>query len=172
MTYHGYDRAMSRIPTLGPRGEGWLLLQVVFMVAIPVAAWQVSLAPIDESPEIRLGRQVGGLILIGALALIFGSSAFLRGRNAFSALPRPIETGSLVEAGPYRLIRHPIYSGLILAGIAIALIRVSPLVAMLTLALAVVLDLKRRREEAWLTERYPGYGAYRERTKALVPFLY
>lgn len=38
--------------------------------------------------------------------------------------------------------------------------------------LAIVLDLKRRREEAWLAARYPGYGAYRARTKALIPFLY
>jgi protein-S-isoprenylcysteine O-methyltransferase Ste14 len=35
-----------------------------------------------------------------------------------------------------------------------------------------VLDIKRRREEAWLVERYPGYTAYLARTKALLPFLY
>ena len=41
-----------------------------------------------------------------------------------------------------------------------------------TLALAVTLDLKRRREELWLAERFEGYAAYRQRTKALIPFLY
>jgi len=77
-----------------------------------------------------------------------------------------------VEAGPYRFVRHPIYGGLVLAGIAVALIRASLPVALLTLALAVVLDVKRRREEAWLVDRYPGYADYRARTRALIPFLY
>jgi len=163
---------MSRIPTLGPRGEGWLLLQVGFMVAIPLTAWSVSLVPAQETPEDRLIRQLGYVLLLAAVALLVLGSAALRDRGSFSALPRPIESGSLVEAGPYRFIRHPIYAGLILAGLATALIRLSPVVAVLTLALAVVLDLKRRREEAWLVERYPGYAAYRTRTKALVPFLY
>jgi protein-S-isoprenylcysteine O-methyltransferase Ste14 len=39
--------------------------------------------------------------------------------------------------------------------------------------LAVFLDLKARREEAWLGERLDGYEAYRERTpRKLVPFIY
>jgi protein-S-isoprenylcysteine O-methyltransferase Ste14 len=40
-------------------------------------------------------------------------------------------------------------------------------------ALAVVLDLKARREELWLTERYPAYETYRQRTRhRLLPFVY
>lgn len=163
---------MSRIPTLGPRGEGWVLLQAVLLIAILLAAWYSSTIPIVETPAIALGREVGAVSLLAALGLIGLSMAFLRGGQALSALPRPLATGSLVAAGPYRFIRHPIYSGLILAGIAVALIRVSLLVALLTLALAIVLDLKRRREEAWLLDRYSDYTAYRAHTKALVPLLY
>ena len=59
-------------------------------------------------------------------------------------------------------------------GLAIGLAVITPwagtLIAVALLAL--VLDLKRRREEVWLLERYPGYAAYRARTRALVPFLY
>jgi protein-S-isoprenylcysteine O-methyltransferase Ste14 len=39
-------------------------------------------------------------------------------------------------------------------------------------ALLVVLELKRRREEAWLEQRYPGYAAYRARTKRLIPWIW
>lgn len=163
---------MSRIPTLGPRGEGWVLLQAVLLIAIPLAAWRDSTIPVVETPAIALGREVGAVALLAALGLIGLSMAFLRGGKALSALPRPLATGSLVAAGPYRFIRHPIYSGLVLAGIAVALIRVSLLVALLTATLAIVLDVKRRREEAWLVERYPDYASYRARTRALVPFLY
>ena len=162
---------MSQIPELGPRGEGWLLLQIFFMVSIPLAAWQAS-PPLDETPEVRLVRQVGYGILLAGLLLLFASSAALRNSRSFSALPRPIDSGSLVVAGPYRFVRHPIYCGLILAGIGSALIRESLLVGVLTLVLSVVLDLKRRREEAWLLKRYPDYAAYRARTKALIPAVY
>jgi putative ABC transport system permease protein len=46
------------------------------------------------------------------------------------------------------------------------------LAALAAVLLALVLDLKRRREEAWLLARFEGYEAYRLRTKALVPFVY
>jgi protein-S-isoprenylcysteine O-methyltransferase Ste14 len=175
-TGHGrcprYDPDVARIPDLGSRGEGWVLLQSVLLIAIPVAAWQASLTEVAETPTILLGRQVGAGLLVGALALIGVSLWLLRRASALSALPRPLDAGALVDVGPYRFIRHPIYAGLIVAGVAIALIRVSPVVAVLTAVLAVVLDLKRRREEAWLMAHYPAYAAYRSRTRALVPFLY
>jgi protein-S-isoprenylcysteine O-methyltransferase Ste14 len=168
----GYDPTVSRIPALGPRGEGWLILQVVVLLAIPLAAWRASPAAVVETPAIAIDRQVGVVLLLGGLGLIGWSSAFLQTRRALSALPRPLASASLVQSGPYRVIRHPIYVGLILASAGVALVRVSVLVAILTVALVVVLDLKRRREEAWLLERFPEYAAYRAGTKALVPFVY
>lgn len=38
--------------------------------------------------------------------------------------------------------------------------------------LAVFFDLKSRREEIWLVERYSDYAAYRSRTRRLLPWLY
>lgn len=142
------------------------------MVAIPIAAWSASRQDVVETPSVAIARQVGTLALLGGLALIVVSSWLLRRAGSFTALPHPLASGALVESGPYRLIRHPIYAGLVLAGVGVALIRISPPVAVLTMGLAVILDLKRRREEAWLRERYPAYAAYMRRTKALVPFVY
>jgi len=165
--------ADTRIPSLGPRGEGWTLLQVAFMVAIPVAAWWAAReAPNPKVPYAGELRAAGTVLLLGGLLLLFASSALLRRSEAFTALPRPISTGRLVESGPYRLIRHPIYAGLIAASLGIGLIRLSPLIGMLAAGLALVLDLKRRREEAWLLGRYPEYAAYRTRTKAFIPRVY
>jgi protein-S-isoprenylcysteine O-methyltransferase Ste14 len=42
----------------------------------------------------------------------------------------------------------------------------------LALALAVLLDLKARREEVWLREKYPGYAEYAGHTKRFVPGVY
>lgn len=164
---------MPRIPTLGPRGEGWFLLQLALLLGIAIAAWQApgQGAGIDTA-AVAAGRALGAFVGLAALALVGLGIAYLQGGQALSALPRPLATGALVAAGPYRLIRHPIYSGLILGAVGIALVRMSLVVAVLAVALAVVLDLKRRREEAWLLGRYADYAAYMARTRALVPFVY
>lgn len=170
--YHLPVSSPRRLPSLGPRGEGWVALQSVFLIAIPVAAWWASMTQVDDPAAVAVVRPVGTVALLAGLAVIVVSGAWLQRSRALSALPRPLDRSELVQTGPYRFVRHPIYGGLILAASGVALIRVSLLIAALTVGLAVVLDLKRRREEAWLLERYPEYAAYRTRTKALVPNLY
>jgi protein-S-isoprenylcysteine O-methyltransferase Ste14 len=162
---------VSRIPSLGPRGEGWVGLQ---LVAIALVAMGGRLgAPVAIAEPARAALDGAGWLLVAAGAvLIFVAFALLRGVRTFSALPKPIPGGSLVESGPYRFIRHPIYAGLILGGLGLAATRASPPTALATALLFVVLDLKRRREEAWLAERFPEYAVYRTRTRALFPFIY
>ena len=163
---------MARIPALGPRGEGWLALQLVLIVLITVAGFLPPSNYELDAPDADPVRIPGRIVLLAGLGLIAWSSTILRARGSFAALPRPRSSGVLVESGPYRLVRHPLYAGLVLTGIGAGLIRLSWLEFVLTGALFVVLDLKRRREEGWLLERYPGYAAYRRRTKALIPFVY
>lgn len=163
---------MTRVPALGPRGEGWLALQGVcfaLIVAAIVSAPHESLA----DPAAVGTRHLAGYLIGMVGAVLIGSGiAELRRARAMAARPMPRAEASLTQRGAYRLVRHPIYGGLILGAIGLAVI--TPWVGtFITVALlAVVLDLKRRREEAWLTDRYPGYSAYRARTKALVPYLY
>jgi protein-S-isoprenylcysteine O-methyltransferase Ste14 len=164
--------AVSRIPSLGPRGEGWVALQLasIALVAL-VGRFDTTSSTVD--PGLRMLFQAGGLVIVGLGALfILAGVLVLRGAAAFSVLPHPIEGGELVEGGPYRIVRHPVYAGLILGGLGFALARMSPPTLLATVVLFVVLDLKRRREETWLMERFPGYPAYRARTRALLPFLY
>ena len=85
--------------------------------------------------------------------------------------PRPRDDGELVETGIYARVRHPIYGGLILLAVGWGLITASPPSLVLAAALAVFFVLKARREEAWLVVRYPGYQAYRARTRRLIPWL-
>ena len=164
--------ARSPIPALGPRGEGWVLLQAVCFALVAAA---VSTGPHDLGEDAATAgtRQLLGY-LIGVIgATMIGSGiAELRRARALTAVPHPRDDAELVERGAYRFVRHPIYGGLILASVGLAVIVpwVGTFVAVSLLA--IVLDLKRRREEVWLAARYPGYLAYRARTKALIPFLY
>lgn len=155
-----------KVPALGPRGEGWVLGQIVLLIAI-AAAGLAALAA--GAPAVTLVALGGGLIFVGLL--LAGLGIVVLGAN-LSPFPRPRPTVTLVERGAYRYLRHPIYSGLVLAGLGWSVAAGSLAALILTLALAVLFDLKARREEAWLLERLPGYESYRARTRRFVPGIY
>ena len=165
-----YHTGVRSIPCLGPRGEGWVVLQVVCLGLVVLAGRYEGADTSSGLPA--AASWIGGVVVLFGVAVVIAGSIELRRRQAFTVLPHPRAEGKLVETGPYRYIRNPIYAGLILASLGWAVTRVSLLAGVAAVLLAVVLDLKRRREEGWLVERFPGYGAYRERTKAFVPFVY
>lgn len=153
------------LPSLGPRGEGWFIGQILLILAVvlaPMGAPQAEIA----APVYWTGIALifGGLLLavVGVLAL--GPS--------LTVFPRPSPRAELVETGPYRVIRHPIYAGLLLLAFGAALARASLVGLGVALVFAVFLDLKARREEALLSARFPGYAAYRTRTARFIPGLY
>jgi protein-S-isoprenylcysteine O-methyltransferase Ste14 len=78
----------------------------------------------------------------------------------------------LVQTGPYRFVRHPIYTGILLMCLGTALV-VGQLQSWLGLPLLCAgFWIKLKQEESLLTRHFPNaYAAYRTRTKALVPFL-
>lgn len=163
---------MTRIPSLGRRGEGWVALQVACFGLLAAAIYA---GPHDDGgdPAMSGTRQLLGYVLGVLGAVMIGSGlAELRRARALTALPHPRDDAALVERGAYRIIRHPVYGGLILAALGLAVITPWAGTFIAVALLAIVLDLKRRREELWLAGRYPAYAAYRARTKALIPFVY
>ena len=159
---------MSRLPSLGPRGEGWFGLQVVLLAAVAVAGF--LLGPDLEGIARLVAAVIGGAML--ALGIVVGFVAIRHLDRALTPLPRPIETGTMVEHGIYRHVRHPIYLGVFTSALGWALLTASAVALLLALVLAVLLDLKARREEAWLVERYPDYAGYSARTKKFIPGVY
>lgn len=159
---------MSNLPSLGPRGEGWFVAQLVLLAAVVAAGF--FLGP-DLDGAARLTASIAGLALLFAgLALAVAGVRQLD--RAASPLPRPTLDGTLVEHGLYRRVRHPIYVGVVLSALGWALFSASLVAMVMVLLLAVLLDLKARREEAWLLERYPGYPDYLRRTRRFIPGLY
>jgi protein-S-isoprenylcysteine O-methyltransferase Ste14 len=94
---------MSRLPPLGSRGQGWVVLQGILVIA---------------------------LVIVG-----------LSTAGAWSGLPAILST---------------------IAGLAL----------LMAVLLGVFFDLKSRREEAWLSERFADYAAYAAGTRRLIPWLY
>ena len=80
----------------------------------------------------------------------------------------------IVETGPYRLVRHPIYSGLILAAFATAIEREAAVAMLGAVGLTVAFYIKARREERFLRAELgeTAYDAYARRTPMLVPFVW
>jgi protein-S-isoprenylcysteine O-methyltransferase Ste14 len=89
----------------------------------------------------------------------------------FSIFPEPRANARLVTTGPYAHIRHPLYFGLMLFALGCAIGWNTPVHWAAAGTLAIVLDLKSRREERFLRERFPEYRDYAARTARLVPRL-
>ncbi|HEX8959348.1 MAG TPA: isoprenylcysteine carboxylmethyltransferase family protein [Solirubrobacterales bacterium] len=158
---------MRQLPDLGSRGEGWVAIQGVFLVIIGAGAF----AGPAWAGGARIAGVIAGLALMGAGA--FAGLAGIRDlRESLTALPAPRDGGRLVEDGIYRHVRHPIYGGVILGSLGWSLVFASPVSLVASLVLAGFFDLKARREERWLAERYSGYVDYRRRTRKLVPGVY
>jgi protein-S-isoprenylcysteine O-methyltransferase Ste14 len=160
---------MANLPTLGPRGEGWVAIQVVIFAWIGAAG---LVLPGSLGTAQAAAGLAGGALIVAGGALAISATMSLRRHDALTAVPRPREDARLVAGGAYRLVRHPIYAGLILGGVGWSLARGSLLALVGTAILFVFFDLKRRREEAWLTARFDGYEAYAARTRRLIPWIY
>lgn len=155
------------IPQLGARGGGWVTLQFALIAAI----LGLGLAGPGWPDPARWWLKGAGALVAICGGVVVTSAARVLG-SSLTPFPRPAEGAELVEQGPYRVVRHPIYSGglLFVAGVSLAL---SWWALVGTAALAVVWGLKARVEERLLEERYPGYAEYRRRVHyRLVPYVY
>jgi protein-S-isoprenylcysteine O-methyltransferase Ste14 len=111
-----------------------------------------------------------GLVLF-ALGLGFAIWARVHiGRNWGSPMSQKKEP-ELVTSGPYHLVRHPIYSGILVAAVGTA-VALSWLWLTAVVLAAIYLLYSATVEERYLTEQFPDdYPAYKRSTKMLVPFV-
>jgi len=159
---------VTRLPSFGHRGEGWVAVQAVLLALVAGSGW---LGPVAHG-EVRLAAFMAGalLVLVGAAFVILGSRSLNDG-DAFTPLPYPRDRARLVETGVYSLVRHPIYTGLVLGSFGWGFVTASPAAVVAGLGLLAFFELKSRREEIWLERRFPGYAAYRRRTPRLIPWI-
>ena len=112
-------------------------------------------------------------LTLASLSVLLGvwTLAYNRLGN-FNIHPAPKATGELVTGGPYGLIRHPMYSAVLLGAAAMAWL-IPPWWGVLAwVALVLVLFTKAHLEEQWLREHHAGYAAYCQQCKRFVPWVF
>lgn len=164
------DWGFSRDSWRGKRGEYWVLGQgalivtFVLLPAYPPRQWQLP-------PLLQYGMWAIALVLALAALLLIVKGLLDLGRS-LTPLPYPRDDGQLVQTGVYSMVRHSLYSGLILAAIAWTIYSLSLFHLIATIVGFIFFDAKATQEESWLVERYPDYVEYRKRVKKLIPWLY
>lgn len=145
---------------LGPRG--------VAAVAVAVLIRGVG----GDSLQVHsLAIGVVGVVLFAAGVALAIWARVILGRNWGMPTTQRLEP-ELVTAGPYDLVRHPIYTGILLAIVGTSL--VTNLIGLgIALIVGVYFSWAARIEERNLSDTFPtAYPAYRARTKMLIPFVY
>jgi protein-S-isoprenylcysteine O-methyltransferase Ste14 len=112
---------------------------------------------------------VGDALVLSGLFIAIWARVTLGGN--WSARVTLKEDHELIQRGPYRVVRHPIYSGLLLMILGTAILA-GHIGGFITLVVCFGgFWMKLRQEEALLTKHLAGYSEYMRHTKALVPFF-
>jgi protein-S-isoprenylcysteine O-methyltransferase Ste14 len=145
------------------------LVVAASLLAGPNARWH----PLDAQilPRTEATFWAGAVLTVAGLLFAIRARHYI-GAN-WSASVTIKESHELVTGGPYALVRHPIYTGLLLAfaGTAVAIGQWRGVVAVVIALVAIVHKL--RIEERWMLEQFgDGYRAYQARVPRLVPFVH
>lgn len=152
--------------TFTSKGGWWVVVQGVVLTASLVAL----------VADARSLVWPGWVVWTGGVIAIVGVGQSLLGLQHLGVnltpYPEPLSSARLVALGVYRLVRHPIYGGIVEMLLGAALFRRS----LVALVIAVVGGLffwaKARFEERRLMEHYPGYAMYRSQVrKRLIPWV-
>jgi protein-S-isoprenylcysteine O-methyltransferase Ste14 len=152
---HGRRAARARAPALAIAVAGFLAVRLLSSGSLAV-----------HSPVL----QAAGVILLGCGLGVAVWARVCLGRNWGMPMTQKDEP-ELVTSGPYRKVRHPIYSGILLAVLGTSL--ATSLYGLLALVvLGAYFIYSARVEEGQLTSSFPTtYPRYRTRTKMLIPFV-
>jgi protein-S-isoprenylcysteine O-methyltransferase Ste14 len=120
--------------------------------------------------QLNIIIRITGLIL-SILGLIIMLFAFLQLNKNLTPFPTPIESGKLIQAGLYKYIRHPIYTGIIIFSIFFGVFNECIWNISIGIALYILFYFKSEYEETLLKKQYKEYESYKLKTKRFFPFI-
>jgi protein-S-isoprenylcysteine O-methyltransferase Ste14 len=154
----------------GARGEWLVVIQVVLIGLVFLGPRTVAGWPAWPFPFPRVGSVLGGAFMVGGGFLLV--AGLVRLGRGLTPLPYPKDGAELVQTGPFALVRHPMYGGGLMLALGWALFIQGWLTFGYVAVLFAFLDVKSRREEEWLAEKFPEYASYQRRVCKLIPFVY
>jgi protein-S-isoprenylcysteine O-methyltransferase Ste14 len=121
------------------------------------------------TPYTFLTPWIGAVVCVLGLGIAIWSRWMLAGN--WSSDVQFKQRHELVQTGPYRFVRHPIYTGILVMclGPAIQFGRLHFWLGVLFMGIGLWIKLK--QEETVMMQHFPEYAGYRKRVKALVPFV-
>lgn len=159
------------------RHEGWstnLWHTLAFMLAVMlISGFDLGLPALRQPvvPYLHAFQAIGLALTVAGLAFSVWARFFLGGN--WSAEVQVKADHQLVRSGPYRFVRHPIYTGILFAFLGTALAQDQWRSALALVLMLAGLVYKLRVEERWMTETFgEAYRDYRRHTRALIPFVY
>lgn len=162
-------------PTVRTQSSGSRLLHIVLGIGgfVLVFDFRLKWGPLDARvlPATQALGYVGLALTIAGLLFAIWARFYL-GTN-WSASVTVKEGHELIRGGPYSIVRHPIYSGLLFAllGTAIAVVRIRCFIGLVLVAIA--FKLKSLLEEDFMQQQFGAqYTSYKREVKALVPFIW
>ena len=111
------------------------------------------------------------LILVCAVFLGIAAILYMSWNN-FSVMPEPKSNSKLITRGPYTIIRHPMYTAVLLFCASFLFSNLTYLNFSVFCILAIVLVIKINKEEKYLLHTFNHYSAYSEKTNKIIPFIW
>jgi protein-S-isoprenylcysteine O-methyltransferase Ste14 len=159
-----FKRSSSRLSVLTFAGVPWVIF---ILLANLFAPWLLIVRAIPDSLPI-----VAAGLLITCAGLGFAAFARVHLGRFWSGLPAIRMEHRIIRTGPYRIVRHPIYTGLLTAIAGTAIATGLFWVICLTGIVLLVFILKIRMEERFLQEEFgEEYTRYRREVRALIPYV-
>jgi protein-S-isoprenylcysteine O-methyltransferase Ste14 len=161
---------------LAARPMRWLnvALALIMIAAVTSLFFLLQQSAVLEGYNPRLWQRslllgIAGDIVVLAGVLLFVWARHTLGSNWNAGAAAEQE---LVQSGPYAYVRHPIYSGFLTMALGTAMTYGRLLGVLILVASVAGLYLRAMREESLLLVKFPtSYRPYKERTKALIPYL-
>jgi len=149
------------------------LAYVLLLVAASLLMWRRPFGLLGARfvPHTELVGWIGVGVAVLGIALAIAARVFL-GRN-WSGAVTVKKDHELIRRGPYAVVRHPIYSGILLGLLGTAIVVGEARVLIGVALFAVGFRVKSLAEEQFMEDQFGGeYGEYKRRVKALVPWVW
>jgi protein-S-isoprenylcysteine O-methyltransferase Ste14 len=138
------------------------VLGLVVMIGALIGLYEIGV--LFTAQPLAIASQLAAVALMVWARVTFG-------RRSFHAAANPT-AGGLVTTGPYRIIRHPIYTAACLFGWGPILVHWSLVSVALGILLLLGVLMRMICEERLVKQKYPEYAEYAKVTKRMVPYLF